>query len=441
MGKVSIVSLGCPKNSVDSDRLIGRLRKEGFGYTPECEDADIVFVNTCGFIDAAKKESVEEILKLRRLKDEGKRLLVFGCLAERYRDELLREIPEIDGLWGVGQEEDIVAYCRGIAPDRKRGAGGRGGPAIAASMSGSYAYLKIAEGCNRGCTFCVIPSIRGPFRSMAPERVLDEAAFHVRSGVKELILVAQDIGSYGREFKGYTLSRLIRDIAAMDGEFWIRLLYLYPTVLNNELLTAVSETGKVVKYLDIPLQHSEDRVLKAMGRPGTREGYVRQIRMIRETVPGVTLRTTFIVGFPGETEEDLAGLKRFVEEMRFERLGVFTYSKEEGTPAARLKGSLPKRLRDKRRDEVMALQSKISLELNRQLAGRRFRVLVDERDGDVAVARLASQAPEIDGVVLIQDAKAIPGRFADVRITEAYEYDLRGVLEGKGVGLRERVKA
>jgi ribosomal protein S12 methylthiotransferase len=445
MPKVSIVSLGCPKNLVDSDSLVARLQKEGFLYTPEPAEADFVLVNTCGFIQDAKKESIEEILKLRPVREKGGKLLVFGCLAQRYADQLRAEIPEIDGLWGVGEEEKIVDYCKKASGRmRSRVAAGRRKeiPGDTPSHPGRmpYAYLKVAEGCSRGCTYCVIPSLRGPFRSMEPDSIVQKAEDHIRAGAKELVLVAQDLGNYGREYEGYRLSSLVREIAALSGDFWIRLLYLNPTSITDELLSVVAGEAKVCKYLDIPLQHSEKEILRAMGRGGTRQSLAGLIRKIRRAIPSVTLRTTFIVGFPGETEEEFASLKRFIEEMRFERLGVFTYSKEEGTPAAKMKGSVPAKTRERRRDEVMKLQSSISLENNKALVGRTFRALVDEIEGETAIARLSSQAPEIDGVVFIdtgtgsgrdgkktrREKERMVGEFVEVRIVEAYDYDLKG---------------
>lgn len=472
MSKIAVVTLGCPKNLVDSDALLTAFGEEGFILTAGIEDADFVLVNTCGFIKEAKEESVEEILKLTRAGKKGRKLLVFGCLAKRYGDRLMKEIPEIDGLWGVGEEEEIVEYCKTIqARDNRKEAmekkvsakgirqGARGTERNMPLASSSYAYLKVAEGCGRGCTYCVIPSIRGPFRSMDPENVLRKAEAHIRSGVRELILVAQDLGSYGREFGGYPLSSLVRDISSLSGDFWLRLLYLNPSTVTDDLLSVLQDEKKVCNYVDIPLQHSEDRVLKAMGRGGTRRSITKTIQKTREAVPGVAVRTTFIVGFPGETEDDFEGLRDFVQEMRFEHLGVFTYSKEEGTPAAKMSGHVPRKTKERRRDEIMRMQSAISLEKNKSLAGKTFRVLVDEADGRVAVGRLSTQAPEIDGVVFIEmgegargerhgaKGKKEPrndsrfalrtsrtlkaGEFAEIEIIEAYDYDLKGVKAEK----------
>lgn len=431
MGKVSIVTLGCPKNLVDSDALILSLKNEGFQCTTDAEDAEIVIVNTCGFIEDAKKESIEEILKLRHFSEGGGKLVVFGCMAERYREELAREMPEIDAIWGVGEQDKIIEYCKQVGVGSSEPGGNTTSKntknsGLNAPNSAAYAYLKIAEGCGRGCTFCVIPSIRGPYQSTEPDKILKTAEVHVKAGVKELVLIAQDIGNYGFE-SGYNLASLIKDIASIRGDFWIRLLYLYPSAINDELLTVISDEDKVCKYLDIPFQHSEDKILKAMGRGGKKSRYMEEIRKIRKAIPDVTLRTTFIAGFPGETEEDFKGLRNFVEDIRFDRLGVFEYSKEEGTPAALMKGHVSKKTKEKRRNEIMEIQSRISLEKNKALIGKRCRALVDEIDGNIGIARLYSQAPEIDGVVFIEKGQSA-GDFVTVEIIDAYDYDLKGVI-------------
>ncbi len=442
--KVSIITLGCPKNLVDSETLLNSLHREGFSYTEDPEEAGIILINTCGFIEDAKKESIEEILLRKDMLNGDVKLVVFGCLAERYRDELLREIPEIDALFGVGDYEGIIEYCKSEALLSLRpsellpsGTSGLGYPLY----SSSYAYVKIADGCNRACSFCVIPSIRGRYRSFDPEDILRKAEEYISLGIKELIIVAQDICSYGKELNGYDLSSLLMDMASISGDFWIRLLYLYPTSINDRLIRTISEEEKICKYLDIPFQHSEDRILRAMGRKGNRDGYRELIRRIREAIPGVTLRTTMIVGFPGETEEDFMGLRDFVEEMEFDRLGVFTYSREEGTRASRLKDHIPKRIKDKRKEDIMNLQSIISLRKNLKTVGHTYRALIDEIDGELVIARLYSQAPEIDGVVIIQNPEEIQktdkknlcskpsvkaGEFITVKIVDAFDYDLKG---------------
>jgi ribosomal protein S12 methylthiotransferase len=425
MAKINITTLGCPKNQVDSEHLEKAFASEGFIPAANPEDADIVLVNTCGFIKDAKEESIEEILKLSRLKEEGKKIIVFGCLAKRYKDELLKNIPEMDAIFGVGEEERIIAYCKDLAKGYRQKTVGD----IKTPIAASYAYLKIADGCDKKCTFCVIPSIRGRFRSIKHDEILKEAEEHIKKGVKELILVAQDITNYGKESEKYNLVSLLKELAAIRGDFYIRLLYLYPTQITGELLRYIAGEPKIQKYLDIPLQHSEDKILRLMGRRGTRKEYIKLIRNIRKTIPGVALRTTFIVGFPGETEEDFNGLVDFIEEIRFDRLGVFKYSKEEGTAAAKLKGQVPERIKDRRLDEIMLRQAAISLEKNKELIGRRYKAIVNETDGDTAFARLYSHAPEIDGVVIIENRDGIkPCDIVNVEIVEAYDYDLKGRL-------------
>ena len=424
MRKVHLLTLGCPKNLVDSENLLKKLEKKGLCYSSSAGDSDIILVNTCGFIEAAKRESVEEILKVAGEKgDRGdKKLVVFGCLAKRFGKELKEEIPEIDALWGVADEDAIVEYCeRNIQSEETLG------PAVPVRLvEGPFAYVKIAEGCNRGCTYCVIPKIRGDYRSRDPEMILTEAESLVRSGVRELIVVAQDITSYGRDIKAYDLSRLVTDMASLQGDFRIRLLYLYPASITEGLLSAMAGEEKICKYIDMPLQHSEERILKLMGRGGGSSRFGELISRIRQRIPDVTVRTTFIVGFPGETEADFEGMMKFVREMKFDRLGVFTYSREKGTPAYALKGQVPIKIKKERYNRIMEIQSKISLEKNLDLVGRTFRALVDEAGEDVALARLCSQAPEIDGVIMIRDRDVVKGDFVQVKITQAYDYDLEG---------------
>jgi ribosomal protein S12 methylthiotransferase len=420
VGKVHLISLGCPKNLVDSEKLLKRLHGHGISYSSELEDCDIIAVNTCGFIEEAKRESVEEILNVAGRKGK-KKLVVFGCLAKRYGRELANEIPEIDALWGVGEEDEIVEYC-------KNAVSGNGARVPEKFTDRPYAYLKIAEGCDRSCSYCVIPSIRGPYKSRKPEDILRDAEDHVNAGIKELILVAQDIVSYGKEMRGYDLPRLIRDISSITGDFRIRLLYLYPAAINERFLECVGTEEKVCKYFDMPLQHSEEKILKLMGRGGNSGYFERLISQIRDVVPGAIIRTTFIVGFPHETEKDFGETVEFIRSVRFDRLGVFTYSKEKGTAAFQLKRHVPERIKKERYRRIMEIQSGISLEKNKALVGSTFRALVDEVGDDVAVARLYSQAPEIDGVVFVHDKKIKKGDFVNVQIVEAYDYDLKGVV-------------
>ena len=453
MIKINITTLGCPKNTVDSTHLIRNFLSHGFEHVDDIDDADILLINTCGFIKDAKEESIEEVLRLGKGKGDRK-LVVFGCLAKRYRDELLKEIPEIDALFGVGEEDKIIEYCNSTVTGRRGDTETRrhknmNFPTHRVTDSpgrrvNSFAYLKIADGCNKKCTFCVIPSIRGKFMSVSKQDILKEAEEYVRSGVKELILVAQDITNYSEESGKYNLVSLLKDLAAINGDFRIRLLYLYPTEITDELLDYIASEPKIQKYLDIPFQHSEDKVLRLMGRRGTRKGYIKLIRQIRKTIPGVALRTTFIVGFPGETEEDFNGLVDFIEEIRVDRLGVFKYSKEEGTPAAKLSGHVPEKTKDRRLDEIMKRQASISLEINRDLVGKQYEAIIDEIDGDVIIARLYSHTPEIDGVVIIENRDrplfllqkkgSVPifyykvGDIVTVEILDAYDYDLKGKI-------------
>jgi len=424
MKNFTVITLGCPKNTVDSRHLINELTAEGFFYVEEFKKADFVLINTCCFINDAKEESIDEILTAAKFKTDRK-LIVFGCLSKKYGDELKKEIPEIDAVFGVNQSEKIINYIRqfregsnNIIQDFKYTA-----------EPPSYRYVKIAEGCSRRCSFCVIPEVRGPFKSIKPEKILKEAEDFVNSGIKELILVAQDITQYGKEWKGYNLTSLIKDLCSISGNFWIRLLYLYPADINQDLIKTVAEQEKVVKYLDIPMQHSEERILRLMGRRGTRKEYIKKIKQIREAIPGVTLRSTLIVGFPTETEDEFQRLVDFIEEMQFDRLGVFKYSREEGTKAYNLKGQIPENVKNRRLDEIMSRQAVISLEKNRALTGKKYSALIDYVDADMAIARLYCHAPEIDGVVILEnisDLKA--GEKVKVLITEAYEYDLKGVI-------------
>lgn len=424
MSKISLVSLGCPKNLVDSENLLKKLAARGLSYTDDQEKADLLLINTCGFIDAAKKESVEEILRLAAGKEAGKKLVVFGCLAKRFGAELKAEIPEIDMLFGVGDDDKIATYCASVVSAAETA------ETEVRLADTAYAYLKIAEGCDRGCSYCVIPDIRGSFRSRMPQEILKEAKALIRAGRRELIIVAQDITSYGKDLHQYDLSRLVKDLAAIEGDFWIRLLYLYPTAITDELLETIAAEDKVCKYLDIPLQHTEQKILSLMKRGGGREYYEKLIQKIRRVIPDVALRSTLITGFPQETEKGFEAMLDFVERMELDRLGVFTYSREEGSAAYSLKGQVPKHLRSKRRDRIMEMQSAISLERNKKLVGKVLRAVVDEIDDNVVIARIYSQAPEIDGVLFLKGSEIRKHEFVLVRIDQAFDYDLQGTVVG-----------
>jgi ribosomal protein S12 methylthiotransferase len=438
--KVYLLSLGCPKNLVDSEHAIRKLTGGGALPVDTPEEADVLIVNTCGFIEEAKKESIEEILKLAKMKD-NKKLLVMGCLSQRYGAELEKELPEVDAFWGVDAGEEIAKYLGlngdpPIPPLAKGGTPGgvrRGKGELPSTFP--YAYLKIAEGCKRRCTFCSIPAIRGPHRSFPPDEILEEARAYVAGGIKELILVSQDTASYN--YKGYDLPKLLRDICSISGNFRVRVHYLYPQAISEALLDIIRVEEKIVKYLDIPLQHSEERILRAMGRGGGAMGrggaakdLIKFLTRVRRAIPGAALRSSFIVGFPGETEEEFRRLLDFIHEAAFESMGAFMYSKEEGTGAAALKGHLPQSIKKRRYDELMRIQARISLEKNMALVGQEMKVLIDSSDGPpgkmTAIGRTDAQSPDIDGVVFVESDALTPGDFARVRIKEAYDYDLLG---------------
>jgi ribosomal protein S12 methylthiotransferase len=463
-----MISLGCPKNLVDSEVMLGLSQQAGHELTPDAADADVLIVNTCAFIDSAKQESIDTILEMARHKTDGncKRLIVTGCMAERYREELKKEIPEIDAVLGTGQVPEIVDA---IGDGEVRGAGSevRGGgvapmtfyrsarpshdaprtageaprtlptylydadtPRLMATPK-HYAYVKIAEGCDYKCAFCIIPTLRGEYRSRPGDSIVREARALAARGVKELLLISQDTTFYGidRKERG-ALGRLLRELNAVEGLEWIRLLYLYPTTIDDDTLSAMAECDKVCNYIDLPLQHASNAMLKRMKRPGTHQSYDALLARIRERVPGVSFRTTFIVGFPGETEEDVDELCGFITDHAFDHVGVFTYSHEEGTSAYELDDDVPARTKAARRARVMSLQKKLVKGRQRARIGQRVRVMIDGPSSDhdlVLKGRLATQAPDIDASVFLTecDPSAFrPGDFAEVEIVEARDYDL-----------------
>ena len=474
--KFALISLGCPKNLVDSDNLTEKLTNSGLSYIDNHENADILLINTCGFIQDAKKESIAEILKLAEIKkgqkkmqdsgcriqdkknrvscivyheskDNNKKLIVFGCLAKRYKNDLIKEIPDIDAIFGVGEDERIVEYCKSLPIHPFTHSPTNPFTHSPIHPFTSYAYLKIAEGCSRKCTYCVIPSIRGEYKSITPDEILKKAEGYINAGIKELILIAQDTASYGKDLNGYDIAALLKDLCSIKGDFRIRLLYAYPASIKESLLKVIAEEEKICNYLDIPFQHSEDRILKLMKRGGSRNGYLNLIKKIRRAIPDIALRTTFIVGFPSETEKEFNSLIKFIEEAEFDRLGAFKYSKEEGTPAAKLKGHLTEAIKNRRFDTIMRHQADISLKKNKALTGRRFKALIDETGKGIAVGRLYSHAPEIDGVVIMEssklkikssklknselqtlNSKLKVGDFVTVEITDVYDYDLKGII-------------
>lgn len=444
--KVGMISLGCPKNLVDSEVMMGLLAKQGYQLTNDQQAADVLVVNTCGFIDAARQESVDTILEMAQLKQTGKlqQLIVAGCLVERYQDDLQKEIPEIDACIGVNQLTDITAIvkAKGAKP-LPIYSDGRSAPELflydettprLRATAPYTAYVKIAEGCDHTCAFCIIPKLRGVFRSRSPESILREVEILAAQGVQEIVLISQDTTTYGSDLALQNgLARLVEAIANVAGIEWVRFLYCYPTAITNELLRVVAEHPNVCKYFDIPLQHASARVLKRMRRGGNRQSYERLFARIREAVPNAALRTTFIVGFPGERDEDFAELVAFVKAMQFDRVGVFTYSDEENSPAFALDEKVDAKVAKRRERQLMKEQAKISRRKNRKMIGKRVQVLLEGKSKETDLlleGRMQTQAPEIDGCVLINDmpadCAAQSGDFVTVEITEAQEYDLIG---------------
>jgi len=475
--KIGFISLGCPKNLVDSEVMLGLSRQAGHTLTRDPSEADVVVVNTCAFIDSAKQESIDAILEMAAQKRDGRmRLVVTGCLAERYGEELRREIPEIDVVLGIDGVPDIVdaigGYATGLKPGgptdratqpsraRSAAVGLPGFPstALRAGSQGAvpvqlvrkrptyiydantprvlttprhFAYVKVAEGCDYKCAFCIIPTLRGAYRSRSADSIVDEAKRLAQEGVRELILISQDTTFYGVD-KGErgALPRLLQRLNGVDGLEWIRLLYLYPTTVDDGVLEAMAQCEKVCRYVDLPLQHASAAVLKRMKRPGTGASYRRLLDRVRSRLPGVTLRTTFIVGFPGETAENFEELQAFARDVQFDHLGVFTYSHEEGTTAFTLTDDVPAGTKRQRQRQLMSSQRARVEKRNRGRVGERVRVLVDgasEEHPLVLKGRLEGQAPEIDSVVYLSDcdpALIAPGTFVDAEIVEARGYDL-----------------
>jgi ribosomal protein S12 methylthiotransferase len=446
MKKVGFVSLGCPKNLVDSEVMMGHLKQNGYEITADAADAETVVVNTCGFIDAAKKESIEAILEAARLKTEGgaKRLIVAGCLVERYRDELKAEMPEVDAFIGTNQINDILKVCDPATNTRSLPVVQLGNqsatylydestPRVLATPS-HYAFVKIAEGCDRPCAFCFIPQMRGHLRSRRFGSIIAEAHQLAEEGVKEIILVAQDSSRYGEDLgKQDALARLLRELAHVDGIEWVRVMYTYPTHISDAFLDVLAEEPSAVKYLDMPLQHASQNVLKLMKRGGNRKSLERLIQRVRQRVPGIAVRTTFISGFPGETEADFEELLGFIKDVEFDRVGIFTYSDEEGTPAYDLPDKVPGRIAARRRTALMKQQARISRRKNKARVGETVRVLFEGESKESELlwqGRIETQAPDIDGCVLINDVPdgvlPSPGDFVNVEITAAHEHDLIG---------------
>lgn len=426
---MEVITLGCSKNLVDSEQLMGQLEANDFQVTYESGDerANVVIINTCGFIDRAKEESIETILEYAAEKKAGRieRLLVTGCLSQRYRDELRKEIPEVDDWFGT---MELPLLLERLQADYKHELLGE----RVSVTPAHYAYLKISEGCNRTCAFCAIPLMRGAHRSKSIEALVKEAQFLARNGTRELILIAQELSYYGLDiYKERALARLLRALAGVEGIEWIRLHYAYPGKFPLDVLDVMREEEKVLPYLDMPLQHASDPVLKRMRRQITRRETEKLLDTIRGKVPGIHIRTTLLVGFPGESEKDFEELMDFVQAQHFERLGVFTYSHEENTAAYELQDDVPQELKEERAARLMELQSAISFEKNKAKIGTVQRVLFDRKEGDWFIGRTAFDSPEVDNEVLV-DAKnqyLRIGDFADIVITDANEFDLYGMIK------------
>ena len=468
--KIGLVSLGCPKNLVDGEVMLGLAQQAGHEITAEARDADVIVVNTCAFIDNAKQESIDAILEMAQHTRDGKRLVVTGCLAERYRDELKKEIPEIDAVLGTGEVGDIVGaiegglqgrgvkLAAGVLPltlhSRAARSSDSRSPTPAPRSLPTYlydadsprvlttpkhfAYVKVAEGCDYTCAFCIIPTLRGKYRSRTRESIVAEARALAARGVKELLLISQDTTFYGidRQERG-ALATLLRELNAVEGLEWIRMLYLYPTTITDDVLAAMAECEKVCKYVDLPLQHASADVLKRMRRPGNRQTYDKLLTRIRNRVPGVTLRTTFIVGFPGETEAEFAELEGFVDDTQFDHIGVFTYSHEEGTRAHAVTDDVAGAVKRKRRDRIMKRQQRIVAARQESRIGTEVRVLIDGPSPEhelVLQGRLEGQAPEIDPVVYLTDCDSSQfsrGDLIRARIVGAQGYDLLATPVGQ----------
>lgn len=437
---ILFISLGCDKNLVDSEVMLGLLDKKGYQIVDSEEDADIIVVNTCCFIHDAKEESIQTILEMAEYKKEGKlkALIVTGCLAQRYQQEIIDEIPEVDAVLGTTSYDHIVeAVEEALAgnghviledvdalPDVKE--------KRLVTTGGHYAYMKIAEGCDKHCTYCIIPKLRGNYRSVPMEKLLAEAKDLADQGVKELILVAQETTVYGKDLYGEkSLHKLLRELCKISGIQWIRILYCYPEEIYDELIQTIKEENKVCHYLDLPIQHASDAVLKRMGRRTSKAQLVEIIEKLRKEIPDISLRTTLITGFPGETQEQHEELKDFVDEMEFDRLGVFTYSPEEDTPAATMTEQIPEEVKEERQAELMELQQEIAFDLAEDMVGREVLVMIEGKvaDENAYVGRTYKDAPNVDGLIFINtDEELMSGDFARVRVTGALEYDLIGEL-------------
>lgn len=434
---VGMISLGCPKNQVDAEAMLAKLEKGGYTIVSDIEDSDVIIVNTCGFIDDAKREAIDTILEMGEYKKAGiiSAIVVTGCLAERYQDEIIKEIPEVDAVVGIGANSDIVKICDkalcgittsifpnkcylSIDDERKL------------STPSHWAYLKIAEGCDNRCSYCAIPGIRGKFRSRKIESILDEAKQLADKGIKELILVAQDTTKYGQDIYGeYSLDKLLKQLVKIDGIEWIRLFYCYPERITDSLIDVIAKEDKICKYIDIPLQHSNSTVLKNMNRAGDGDSYRKLISKMRNRIPDLALRTTFMVGFPGETDEQFTDLCCFVDEVQFDKMGCFAFSPEEDTLAFDMDCQIDENVKKRRQEVLMNNQYTITENLNKKRIGRIYKVIIDEYADDKYMGRSYMDSPEIDsGIIFTSKSKHNIGDFVYVKITDYDGYDLIGVV-------------
>lgn len=441
MRKVLFISLGCDKNLVDSEMMLGMLAQNGYEFTDDEREADIVIVNTCCFIGDAKEESVNTILEMAELKKSGdiEMLIVAGCLAERYREEIQTEIPEVDAILGTMAIDEVVRTLTevsdGIRENHYKSLDEEPltGVKRVVTTGGHYAYLKIAEGCDKHCTYCIIPKVRGNYRSVPMEHLIREAEELADKGVKELILVAQETTVYGKDLYGHkALPKLLRALCRISGIYWIRILYCYPEEIDDDLIQTIREEKKICHYLDLPIQHASDRILQRMGRKTDKKQLQGIIGKLRDAIPDICLRTTLITGFPGETEAEHEELIEFIDQMEFDRLGVFTYSQEEDTPAALMPDQIPEEVKLSRQAQLMELQQEIAFEAAKDMVGRTVTAMIEGKvaDENAYVARTYKDAPNVDGFLFVNtDRELITGDFVKVKVTASYEYDLIGELE------------
>lgn len=439
--KILFISLGCDKNLVDSEVMLGMLSDKGYQFTDDESEADAVVINTCCFIGDAKEESINTILEMAELKKSGQisALVVAGCLAQRYQEEIQREIPEVDAIIGTTALSAITEALDEILEGKPENhlealdIPPMGGQRRVLTTGGYYAYLKIAEGCDKHCTYCIIPKVRGNYRSIPREELLKEARELAEAGVRELILVAQETTLYGTDLYGRkALPELLKELCRIEGLLWIRILYCYPEEITEELIQVIREEKKICRYLDIPIQSGSDTVLKRMGRKTNKEQIKVMIRKLREEIPDICLRTTLISGFPGETEKDHEETLAFVDEMEFDRLGVFAYSEEEDTPAALMPEQIPEEVKQRRREELMELQQEIAFEAAKKMVGRKLTAMIEGKvaEEDVYVARTYKDAPGVDGYLFINtERQLMSGDFVEALITGSNEYDLTGEIE------------